>query len=103
MKPIFVSILASVLLLPAASAALGQVIYGPGAAGINAPLPPPPLPGQVRAPIFEFDGVMPPGDGRGVRRRSFGDRVTRCLEDGAGWGLNPSQRAAYSRACANGY
>jgi hypothetical protein len=35
------------------------------------------------------------------RRPSFSDRVARCLDDGAAWGLNPNQRAAYSRQCAN--
>ncbi|CAN5225489.1 hypothetical protein BH10PSE10_BH10PSE10_07250 [soil metagenome] len=35
------------------------------------------------------------------RQPSFSDRVARCLDDGAAWDLNPNQRAAYSRQCAN--
>ena len=34
-------------------------------------------------------------------RGSFGDRISKCLEEGAAAGLGPSQRSAYSRACAN--
>jgi hypothetical protein len=40
-------------------------------------------------------GTCPPRE----RRRSFSDRVARCLDDGAAWGMNPNQRAAYSRQC----
>jgi hypothetical protein len=35
------------------------------------------------------------------RRNSYGDRVTRCLNDSVAWGLGPNERAAYSRSCAN--
>jgi hypothetical protein len=34
-------------------------------------------------------------------RPSFSDRVVGCLQQGAAAGLGPSDRAAYSRACAN--
>jgi hypothetical protein len=36
-----------------------------------------------------------------ARRGSFGDRISRCLDEGAAAGLGPSDRAAYSRSCAN--
>ena len=31
----------------------------------------------------------------------FGDRVTKCLDDGAAAGLDPNERSHYSRNCAN--
>jgi hypothetical protein len=34
-------------------------------------------------------------------RPSFGDRVSKCLDDAAAGGLGPNERAAYSRGCAN--
>jgi hypothetical protein len=38
---------------------------------------------------------------QGLQRGSFGDRISRCLDEGAAGGLDPGQRAAYSRSCAN--
>jgi hypothetical protein len=38
---------------------------------------------------------------RSEQRRSFDERITQCLQDGAASGLGPNARAAYSRACAN--
>jgi len=38
---------------------------------------------------------------KGLQRGSFGDRIGKCLEDGAAAGLGPSERSAYSRGCAN--
>jgi len=34
-------------------------------------------------------------------RPSFSDRIGRCLDEGAASGLDPNERAAYSRSCAN--
>lgn len=34
------------------------------------------------------------------QQKSFGQRVTRCLDEGAALGLGPGERSAYSRACA---
>jgi hypothetical protein len=35
------------------------------------------------------------------RRRSYSDRVARCLDEAAALGYGPNGRAAYSRSCAN--
>jgi hypothetical protein len=43
----------------------------------------------------------PSYDYRPAPRPSFGDRVARCLDEGAAAGLGPADRAAYSRSCAN--
>jgi hypothetical protein len=34
-------------------------------------------------------------------RPSFSDRIISCLDEAAANGLGPSERAAYSRSCAN--
>ena len=64
------------------------------------PLPPPPPPPSMAIPKIPKMGETPPQQ-RAPQRRSFGDRVTRCIEEGAAMGLGPNERAAYSRACAN--
>ncbi|MBR2118525.1 MAG: hypothetical protein V4458_00485 [Pseudomonadota bacterium] len=99
-------------------------LYPPGGVGaqpvipfpVAPPAPPPPpivvptVPQMNSPPPFALQNTTP-----GVvtqdtppkpvlkrdRRPSFSDRVARCLDDGAAWGLNPNQRAAYSRQCAN--
>ena len=67
-------------------------------------LPPPPAPPPPRIevpPIPKMDA--PPSQPRvNVNPRgSFSDRITNCLNDGTAAGLGPSERAEYSRACAN--
>jgi hypothetical protein len=37
---------------------------------------------------------------RASTRRSFGDRIRDCLDEGAAAGLDPAERSAYSRSCA---
>jgi hypothetical protein len=49
-----------------------------------------------------MDAPLPqPPQVQGLQRGSFGDRINKCLDDAAAAGLRPSERAAYSRACAN--
>ncbi len=67
-------------------------------------MPPPPAPPPPKIeipPIPKMDA--PPRQPRvNVNPRgSFGDRITNCLNDGTAAGLGPSERAEYSRACAN--
>lgn len=117
--------LAIILALSVTGAGLAQAqVFPPG--GVNnqpvipfptapPPLPPPPItvptvPQMNSPPPFALQNTRP---GLVVqdtppkpvlkrdRRPSFSDRVARCLDDGAAWGLNPNQRAAYSRSCAN--
>ena len=51
--------------------------------------------------VPQMDAPPPLPQVQGLQRGSFGDRIGKCLEDGAAAGLGPSERAAYSRACAN--
>lgn len=62
---------------------------------------PPPFALQNTTPGRVTQDTPPEPVLRRERRRSFSDRVARCLDDGAAWGMNPNQRAAYSRQCAN--
>ena len=51
--------------------------------------------------IPQMDAPLPVPQVQGLQRGSFGDRISKCLEDGAAAGLGPSERSAYSRGCAN--
>ena len=62
---------------------------------------PPPFVLQNNKPGYVTQDTPPKPVLRRDRRPSFSDRVARCLDDGAAWGMNPNQRAAYSRQCAN--
>jgi hypothetical protein len=65
---------------------------------IPKPLPPPPQPPIINGP----QGQGPsPGVIRQPRIDSAGDRASRCLHEGAGYGLRGGDLARYSRACAN--
>lgn len=67
------------------------------------PPPPPPIPPpKMDIPkIPQMDEIASPPSVNLPRRGSFSDRVSRCIDEGAAWGLGPNERAAYSRACAN--
>ena len=62
---------------------------------------PPPFALQNTTPGYVTQDTPPKRVLKRDRRPSFSDRVARCLDDGAAWGMNPNQRAAYSRSCAN--
>jgi hypothetical protein len=110
--------IAVVITLLSAAPAVAQLIIPPptGGGALIVPPPPAPPPPRVDVPVVPRLDEVP--HARGVpavpaldelpraqherrSRRSFGDRVTQCLQDGAAAGLGPSDRAAYSRACAN--
>ena len=81
-------------------AATAQII-APAITPPIAALPSPPPP-KIEVPVVpKLDTLPPAPKSRQSRRGSFGDRVTDCLHQGAAAGLNPADRAAYSRACAN--
>lgn len=68
----------------------------------NVPPPPPPPPPKIEVPAIPKMDAPPKQPRVNVNPRgSFSDRVTNCLHDGAAAGLGPSERAEYSRACAN--
>lgn len=82
------------------SAASAQQIP-PGWSQFNPPLPPPPAPPKMDAPVVpQLDAPARPNYAP-APRPSFGERVSKCLDDAAASGLGPNERAAYSRGCAN--
>ncbi|MEK9285121.1 hypothetical protein MTR72_36890 [Bradyrhizobium sp. ISRA442] len=95
----------SISLLVLASLLAGQIASAqlllPGTSQFNPPPPPPPPPPQIEVPkVPQFD-APPSYNYQPIPRTSFGDRISKCLEDAAGAGLGPAARAAYSRSCAN--
>jgi hypothetical protein len=72
-----------------------------GGSRFNPPLPSPPPPPRIEAPVVPQMDAPLRYDYRPAPRPSFSDRIARCLDDAAAAGLRPSARAAYSRSCAN--
>ena len=82
-----------------AGTVVGQQMLPPGWSQFNPPLPAPPPPPRIEAPVVpKMDAPSQPRV-RSERRRSFDERITQCLQDGAASGLGPNARAAYSRLC----
>lgn len=69
---------------------------------LNVPPPPPPPPPRIEIPAIPKMDALPRQPRVNVNPRgSFGDRISNCLHEGAAAGLGPSERAEYSRNCAN--
>lgn len=81
-------------------AAQAQIYTPPSGPLINPVPPPPPPPPKIEVPpVPKMDA--PPQSVRPAGRNNFGKRIIDCLDDAAAAGLGPTERAAYSRACAN--
>jgi hypothetical protein len=73
-----------------------------GGSQFNPPLPLPPPPPKIEVPkVPQMDAPLRYDYMPAAPRPSFGDRITRCLDEAAAASVRPSRRAAYSRACAN--
>lgn len=103
MKHLSLSVLALACALVAAGAARAQLqLIPPGGSQFNPPPPAPPPPPKIEVPAVPQMDALPAQSSVSVSPRgSFGDRISRCLDEGAAAGLNQSERATYSRACAN--
>ena len=111
------------LAVPLGGAAYAQVGYQPP--NLQPVIPYPTAPAPIAPPRIEVP-VVPPvsnpppfalqnttpgevGQGRPPKqvlkssrhRKSYSDRVARCLDEAAALGYGPNGRAAYSRSCAN--
>jgi hypothetical protein len=100
------SILACMIVaaLAAGSGVSAQVmvqVIPPGGSQFNPPLPPPPPPPKIEVPVVPQMDAPLRQDYKPEPRPSFSDRISKCLDEGAASGLDPSDRAAYSRSCAN--
>jgi hypothetical protein len=89
-----------VAVLIAATGALAQTIP-PGGSQFNPPPPAPPPPPKIEVPVVPKMDAPMRQNATPAPRPSFGDRITTCLDEGTAAGLGPSERAAYSRSCAN--
>jgi hypothetical protein len=73
-----------------------------GASQFSPPPPPPLPPPKIEVPaVPQMDAPLAQPAVRPSQRGSFSDRINNCLDEGAAAGLGPSDRAAYSRMCAN--
>ena len=86
--------------LAAVNTAQAQMLP-PGASQFNPPPLPPPPPPKIEVPVVPQMDAPLRQDYKPEPRPSFSDRISRCLDEGAASGLDPSDRAAYSRSCAN--
>ncbi len=95
--------IACVTILPiGADVAFAQIIQ-PGGPQLNLPPPPPsPPPPKIEVPKVPQMDEVPRQNYRPPPRASFGDRVTKCLDDASALGLGASDREVYARSCANG-
>jgi hypothetical protein len=100
MKLLSIPACAILAVLAACDGAFAQVIP-PGGSLLNPPLPPPPPPPRMDVPVVPKLDEPQRKDYLPAPRPSFSDRISRCLDEGAANGLDPSERAAYSRSCAN--
>ena len=100
MKLLSIPACAVLAVLTACNGAFAQVIP-PGGSLFNPPPPPPPPPPKMDVPVVpKLDESQRP-DYLPASRPSFSDRISGCLDEGAASGLDPADRAAYSRSCAN--
>jgi hypothetical protein len=101
MKRISIVICPVIWALLAGSAYAQQQFTLHGGSQLNPLLPAPPPPPKIEVPPIPQMDVPSQPSLSAAPRTSFGDRISQCLDEGAAAGLNPSARAAYSRACAN--
>jgi hypothetical protein len=94
-------LIATTMCLLVADAALAQQMIPPGWSQFNPPPPAPPPSPKIEVPVVPRMSVPSQPRVQSSRRSSFGDRISRCLDETAASGIRPSARAAYSRACAN--
>lgn len=101
MKHMSVSVLAAAAALLICQSASAQTMLPPGASQFSPPPPAPPPPPKIEVPKIPQFGASPTYDYRPAPRPSFGDRISKCLDDAAAAGMTPGERATYSRSCAN--
>jgi hypothetical protein len=99
MKRALIYCVAVILALSAGSAS--AQFLPPGSSQFSPPPPPPPPPPKIEVPaIPQMDALPSRSYAPTAPRKSFGDKVTKCLDDAAASGLSPTARTTYSRNCA---
>jgi hypothetical protein len=99
MKQLSITLLVLAALLVGQGASAQSLL--PGASQFNPPPPAPPPPPKIEVPEIPQLDAAPSYNYQPIPRTSFGDRVSKCLDDAAAAGLNPADRGTYSRSCAN--
>jgi hypothetical protein len=94
-------LIVTIMCVLVADAALAQQMIPPGWSQFNPPPPAPPPSPKIEVPVVPRMNVPSQPRLQPSRRSSFGERISRCLDEAAASGIRPSARAAYSRACAN--
>jgi hypothetical protein len=94
-------LIVTIMCVLVADAALAQQMIPPGWSQFNPPPPAPPPSPKIEVPVVPRMNVPSQPRVQSSRRSSFGERISRCLDEAAASGIRPSARAAYSRACAN--
>jgi hypothetical protein len=90
-----------VILALSAPGAFAQIVP-PGASPYLPPPPPPPPPPKIEVPAIPKMDELPKRSYAPIApQKSFGERVSKCLDDATASGLGPNERATYSRNCAN--
>lgn len=100
-RSIPLAVSAAIAVLLSAAPVQAQYIGVPVNPALIVPLPPAPPPPRIEVPVVPKLGDLPRQQNAPLARRSFSDRITDCLQDGAAAGLGANDRATYSRACAN--
>ncbi|WGR96093.1 hypothetical protein MTX26_14665 [Bradyrhizobium sp. ISRA443] len=101
MKRLLIMICTAICMV-GATGAFAQTIP-PGGSIYNPPPPRPPPPPKIEVPAIPKMDALPTRPSVSTRgRASFGDRMSRCMDEAAsGGGLSQAGRAAYARSCAN--
>jgi hypothetical protein len=94
-------LIVTIMCVLVADAALAQQMIPPGWSQFNPPPPAPPPSPKIEVPVVPRMNVPSQPRIQSSRPSSFGERISRCLDEAAASGIRPSARAAYSRACAN--
>jgi hypothetical protein len=98
LSSIIICTLVAVLLSGAVASAQ---LLPPGTSPLSAPLPPPLPQPKIAPPVIpQMDAPVRQNYAPGPRP-SFSDRISTCLDQAAASGFNQSDRATYSRSCAN--
>ncbi|MCP3467557.1 MULTISPECIES: hypothetical protein [unclassified Bradyrhizobium] len=95
------SVLVVLAALSAGPGSFAQTLMPGATPRLLPPPPPPPPPPKIEIPKVPQINARPSYDYRQPPRPSFGDRISKCLDDAAGAGLTPADRGTYSRMCAN--
>ena len=102
MKQFFMALAVTAMLAVGVATANAQIVPQVSNPVPPVPQPPPPPPPSLAVPqVPKMDAPPSPAPAPRTDRRSFNKRFNACQSDATATRLDPSDRAAYARACAN--